>query len=273
MRTRFKVLTAIAFAAVQIFALSSSAFASNSTTYDATKDFATTKKADSVWHYQSNDGSGFKDLPVYYKDWDAWVPLEDPSPGPYSTVGRADGKLYLHPDKFADTGKAINVAISWTAPGDGKVTIPSVTIAHSGNNDPDASKGTMAWIEAGGKKYDETKLKYDGSAKIDAVTLNVKQGDVIRFVANNNGRGGNNTTFWPITVQFDGAAAASTGKSDDKAAAGDKSGDQAVKEPLTNANGNPKTGDSGISTYVLLAAVSLAGIAFFTLKGRKSAKQ
>lgn len=256
MKTRFKALASAAVAAILVFSLSSAVSAAT-TVYDVTKDFsrAVPQGAGAVWHYQTNDGSGFKDLPVFFADWDAWVLLDDPSPGPYATVGMAGGVFYLHPDSNKETGAAIDSAVVWTAPADGTVTIPAVTVAHQGNNDPDTAKGTQVWIEFKGTKYNETKLDFDGSADLAAVTLNVKQGEKVLFVSNNNGRGGNNTTYWPITVSFDSA----DGVTNDGAAPADD-----------GAIANPATGDAGVTAYVIAAAIALAGIVLLMARKRRT---
>lgn len=254
-RFSFKVLTAALVVVIQT-ALMSSAMAAT-TTYTAVNEFSTTQDSNSTWQYEYNDGNDYKVLPFYFTDWNTWTLNKDnPTAGPYSNVYKhQDGQaMSLHPDRHGDTGTAIDVAVVWKAPSDGKATIAAANVKHNANNDPDTTKGTKVWIEYNGTKYEEVALGYSAAADLKAVTLNVKQGDKIRFVAANNNRGGNNETIWPISVSLETAAAAAPA--------------QPAQDNAQPAAANPKTGDAGVTLYAALAAVSLAGAVLLLRKRR-----
>lgn len=244
-RVSFKVL---AIAAVLLVVFATTAFAATATTYTAGETFYTTAPgAGEVWFYQYDDGTGYKNEPKVFSGWgiDIWVMAADPNTaGPYANINADAGKMVLHPDKNAD-GTPINVAVAFKAPSDGTVVIPATTATHKGYNDPDDDKGTKVWIELGGEKYNETAIGYESSAEVAGKTLEVKAGDMVRFVANNNGRGGNNNTYWDINLAFTPAEAAAAVTTDTTTATAEES---------------PKTGDNGIALYgsfALLAVVAM----------------
>lgn len=242
-RLTFKVLAIM----VMLVMLTSTAFAATATTYTAAETFYTTAPgANEVWFYQYDDGTGYKNHPKVFEGWGLpiWVMAEDPNAGPYANVNldSETGKMMLHPDRNADQ-QPINVAVAFKAPADGTVVIPETTVQHFGYGDADDSKGTKVWIEFGTEKYNEVALGYEATAPVAGKTLEVKKGDMVRFVANNNGRGGNNNTNWDINLAFTPTAAAAP-----------------------TATENPKTGDNGILLYGLLALMAVMAIAFVVPK-------
>lgn len=246
-----KQLKVLALVAAMLVMLASPAFAATATTYTAGETFYTTAPAaNEVWFYQYNDGTGYKNHPKVFDGWglDIWVMAEDPNAGPYANINVEEGKMVLHPDRSADF-VPINVAVAFKAPTDGTVVIPDTTATHVGYDDPDDSKGTKVWIEFGDNKYSETTLGYEESAKIAGKTLQVKAGDMVRFVANNNGRGGNNNTVWDINLSFTPAEAA-------------------APAPTTAPAENPKTGDNGILLYGFIALFAVVAAIFALPKKR-----
>lgn len=255
-RVSFKVLVVVA---VILAMCTATAFAATSTTYTAAQTFYTTQPGENeVWFYQYNDGSGYKNHPKVYSGWgiDIWVMAEDPPSGPYANINvdAETGKMVLHPDKDAE-GNPINVAVAFKVPADGTVVIPATTATHMAYNDPDTSKGTKVWIELGDNKYNETVVGYDASAEVPGLTLEVKAGDMVRFVANNNGRGGNNNTSWDISLTFTPAADAGAGTT-------------TTEESVPAAAASPETGDNGIALYGFLALAAVTAIIMASRKKR-----
>lgn len=229
-------------------ALSMSAFAADAKTY-AVKDQYTGDKAQGPdWTYMYDDGAGWKEMAhcseVGHADYgDNWrIPGGDEAENYTSFNGWNDEVL------MDMIGGKTKVALVWTAPADGKADIAAWEF---GPCNADWENGEFVKLNGSFKPYKVSILHNDKElcsveskdmdAKTEAQSVEVKKGDKIYFVADQNGNNAN------------GLVKATTASITLTPAGGDANTTEGTQK-------NPSTGEAAAALPVMAGVVALAAV-------------